>query len=78
MAVNQERDMSSEFHQGIEENSYMQLTPNRGCVEHPPVERLDWPTYQQVLRHRHDPMADHRPAVHEIHTKGTNTTNRRT
>jgi hypothetical protein len=78
MAVNQSRDMSSEFHQGIEENSYMQLTPNRANVENPPLERLQWPTYGQVLLHRHDPMVSRRPVSHEVHTSGTATNNRRT
>jgi hypothetical protein len=81
MAVNQSRNMSAEFHTGIEENSYMQLTPNRGgVIENPPIERLSWPTYAQCLQHRDaaDPFAGRRPVAHEVHTGGTATNNRRT
>jgi hypothetical protein len=79
MAVNQTRNMSAEFHQGVEENSYMQLTPNRGgVIEHPPYDRLTWPTYAQVLRHCNDPFEGARPIASEIHAGGTPTNNRRT
>lgn len=58
MAVNNTRSMSAEFHQGYVDPSYMHLTPDRGgVVEHPPVERMSWPTYRQVEQHPHDPMS---------------------
>ena len=79
MAVNQTRNMTAELHQGIEENSYMQLTPNRGgVIEHVPYDRLTWPTYAQALKHANDPFEGHRPIAHEVHTGGTPTNNRRT
>ena len=46
MAVNQSRSMNADFAQGSVDNTYIQLTPNRGNVENPPVERLSWPRYQ--------------------------------
>lgn len=73
MAKNRTRDMSSELHLGITENSYMRLAPNRGgLIEEPRAERLDWPTYQQVERH-----VEPEPVVKqydEVHTRGTRTT----
>jgi hypothetical protein len=46
MAVNRSRDMNSELHLGLVENSYIRLDPNRGgIVEHDKAERLSWPTY---------------------------------
>ena len=46
MAVNSERSMNVDFHQGVIDRSYIQLTPDRGgIVENPPVERLAWPRF---------------------------------
>jgi hypothetical protein len=77
MAVNRSRDVAFEFHEGITDNTYMQLCPNRVAVENPPVDRLTWPTYAQVERHREDPAVDMNPyGVAEIHTRGTQTNRR--
>jgi hypothetical protein len=52
MAVNNTRSMNGDFHQGVIDNSYIQLTPDRGgLVEWPPVDRLTWPTYRQAEQH---------------------------
>jgi hypothetical protein len=48
MAVNASRSMDLEFNQGSIDNTYIQLTPNRGCVENAPVERYSWPRYEHV------------------------------
>jgi hypothetical protein len=48
MAVNDSRSMNADFHQGVIDRSYIQLTPDRGVVENPPVDRLLWPTYQHA------------------------------
>jgi hypothetical protein len=46
MAVNDSRSMNADFHQGVVDRSYIQLTPDRGGeVENPPIERLAWPHY---------------------------------
>lgn len=45
MAKNQTRHMDGEFHQGVVDRTYIQLCPDRGVVENPPLERLAWPTY---------------------------------
>ena len=58
MAVNSERSMIADLHQGITDNSYMQLCPGRGCVENPPLERLSWPTYAQVEKHEDPPFIE--------------------
>lgn len=74
MAVNRSRNMSSEFHTGVVEPSYMHLTPDRCCVENPPVERMGWPTYRQVEQHLNDPFPGAPSQFHEISTRGTDTT----
>ena len=52
MAVNSERSMNADFHQGVIDRSYIQLTPDRGgVVENPPIDRLGWPTYRQAELH---------------------------
>jgi len=56
MAKNQTRSMGAEFAQGGVDRSYIQLTPDRGVVENPPVERLCWPTYvnaERCIDHSH-------------------------
>jgi hypothetical protein len=58
MAVNNSRSMNAEFHQGHIDRSYIQLTPDRGNVEHPPVERLLWPTYGQAELHAESPFIE--------------------
>jgi hypothetical protein len=58
MAVNNSRSMNAEFSQGHIDRSYIQLTPNRGVVEHPPVERLSWPTYRQAELHAESPFIE--------------------
>ena len=51
MAVNDERSMNADFHQGVIDRSYIQLAPDRGgIVEYPPVDRLLWPTYRAAER----------------------------
>ena len=56
MAINQSRSMGVEFHQGIIDDTYIQLTPDRGVVENPPVERLAWPQYTNAEKWPHDPF----------------------
>ncbi len=51
MAVNNSRSMNADFHQGVIDRSYIQLTPDRGVVENPPVDRLTWPTYRHAEMH---------------------------
>lgn len=51
MAVNDSRSMNADFHQGVIDNSYIQLTPDRGAVEHLPTERLSWPQYRSAEQH---------------------------
>ena len=58
MAKNQSRSMNAEFQQGEVDNTYIQLTPNRGVVENPPIERLSWPTYGQAERHDESPFLE--------------------
>jgi len=58
MAVNNSRSLNAEFHQGHIDRSYIQLTPDRGVVEHPPIERLSWPTYGQAERHMESPFIE--------------------
>jgi hypothetical protein len=48
MAVNDSRSMNQDFHQGIVDNTYIQLCPGRGNVEAPPISRLHWPQYNNV------------------------------
>lgn len=58
MAVNDTRSMNEDFHQGTVDNTYIQLTPSRGSVENPPVERMDWPQYQNVERWPESPFLE--------------------
>lgn len=55
---NQTRSEGAEFAQGAVDNTYIQLTPNRGNAENPPVERMDWPTYAQAERHIDHPFLE--------------------
>lgn len=51
--------MLGDFSQGVIDNSYIQLMPNRGgVIPVPPLERLDWPTYAQAERHQDDSMIE--------------------
>ena len=58
MAVNDSRSMIADFHQGVIDNTYMQLCPNKGNVENPPLARMDWPTYAQVEQHEDPPFIE--------------------
>lgn len=58
MTVNNSRSMNAEFHQGHIDRSYIQLTPDRGAVEHPPIERLSWPTYAHAELHQESPFIE--------------------
>lgn len=51
MAVNNSGSMNMDFHQGVIDRSYIQLTPDRGNVEWPPIDRLTWPTYRGAERY---------------------------
>ncbi len=45
--------MRAELEQGIVDNTYIRLHPNRGGeVENNDSERLTWPTYTQAEQHR--------------------------
>ena len=58
MAVNESRNMSSEFMQGTVDSTYMMLVPDRGgVVENPNIERLGWPIYKQAEQHMTFPKA---------------------
>jgi hypothetical protein len=55
----QDRSMQAEFSQGIVDNSYIQLAPNRGGqIENYPIDRLSWPTYRQAELHKDDSMIE--------------------
>ena len=58
MAVNDTRSMNGDFHQGSIDNTYIQLTPDRGNVENPPVERYEWPTYANVEKWPESPFLE--------------------
>lgn len=58
MAVNDSRSMISELHLGAVDRTFIQLTPNRGVVENPPVARMSWPTYAQCERHVDPPFIE--------------------
>jgi hypothetical protein len=58
MAVNDERSMVADFHQGVIDNTYIRLYPNRGNVEIPPYERMTWPTYAQAEKHIDPPFIE--------------------
>jgi hypothetical protein len=58
MAANQSRSMNGDFAQGSVDCTYIQLTPNRGNPENPPIERLDWPQYQNVEKWPESPFLE--------------------
>lgn len=59
MAKNQTRSMDAEFAQGSVDETYIQLTPDRGgVVEWPPVDRLGWPTYRRCGQDRSSPFLE--------------------
>ena len=58
MAVNDSRSMIGDFHQGVIDESYIQLAPDRGNVENPPLARMTWPTYAQAERHEDPPFIE--------------------
>jgi hypothetical protein len=58
MAVNSERSMTADFHQGVIDNTYQALVPNRGNVEIPPRDRMTWPTFRQVELHVDPPFIE--------------------
>jgi hypothetical protein len=58
MATNDTRSMNQEFNQGSIDNTYIQLIPNRGCVENPPIERYQWPQYQNADRWPESPFLE--------------------
>ena len=80
MAVNQSRDLRTELFEGLTENSYIRLAPNRGgVVEDTNPERMGWPTYQRAESHISVNPAHLSPGqAAEVHTAGTETTGRRT
>lgn len=79
---NQSRSMQGEFSQGIVDNSYIQLAPNRGGEFHVPVDRLTWPTYAQAELHADDSMIEammeHLPRPIERLTRADNSDQRLT
>lgn len=80
MAVNRSRDMVSELHQGVIDNTYIQLAPNRGGVHPVETERLSWPTYQRAEQRAAHPFETHPTFLaeaDEVTTKGTPTTRNR-
>ena len=56
MAVNSSRSMTADFHQGAIDETYIQLCPDRGVVENPPVARMAWPTYANAELHEDPPF----------------------
>jgi hypothetical protein len=51
--------MTLEFNQGNIDNTYISIVPNRGgVIEHPPIDRLTWPTYMQAERHKESPFVE--------------------
>jgi hypothetical protein len=58
MAVNSERSMLADFHQGVVDNTYIHLVPNRGNVENPPYDRMTWPIYGQAEKHVDPPFIE--------------------
>lgn len=74
MSVNQSRSMNAELAQGGVDRTYIQLTPDRGNVENPPIERMSWPTFAQVEQHVDHPMVEahirRAPLPREVKTTG--------
>lgn len=57
--ANRQRSMLADFSQGIVDNSYIQLMPDRGgLIDAPPYDRLTWPQYAQAELHRDDSMIE--------------------
>jgi hypothetical protein len=56
--ANQSRSMQADFSQGIVDNSYITIAPDRGGEFHAPIDRLTWPTYAQAELHRDDSMIE--------------------
>lgn len=53
------RSMLVDFSQGIVDNSYIQLMPDRGgIIDAPPWDRLSWPQYRQAELHVNDSMIE--------------------
>lgn len=80
MAVNRSRDMVSELHQGVIDNTYIQLAPNRGGVHPVEAEKMSWPTYQRAEQRGEHPFATHPlflSGFDEVTTSGTPTTRNR-
>ena len=55
---NEFESMGASFAQGSVDCTYIQLTPNRKMVEHPPIDRLTWPRYQNAERWSSDPFVE--------------------
>jgi hypothetical protein len=55
MAVNNTRSMNADLHQGCVDSTYISLTPHRGNVENPPIERMTWPQYGNAEKWADDP-----------------------
>jgi hypothetical protein len=74
MSVNQSRSMNAELTQGSVDNTYIQLTPNRGVVENPPIERLDWPQFRNAEKWPESPFLEahvrRAPLPREVKTTG--------
>ena len=80
MAVNRSRDMVSELHQGVIDNTYIQLAPNRGGSHPVEAEKMSWPTYARAEQKPEHPFATHPNFLadfDEVHTSGTPTTRNR-
>jgi hypothetical protein len=75
MAVNDSRSMTTEFVQGTVDSTYIALTPDRGVVENPPVDRLDWPQYARAELDADPPFgeAHTRRAMHPVEYKTSQT-----
>lgn len=58
MAVNDTRSMNADFAQGTVDRTYIELTPNRCCVENPPLERYQWPQYANCDRWPESPFLE--------------------
>lgn len=58
MAVNDTRSMNADFEQGSIDCTYIQLAPNRGAVENPPLERRTWPQFQHAEQWPESPFME--------------------
>lgn len=74
MAVNNFRSMNLDFSEGSVDRTYIQLTPNRANVEHPPLDRYAWPQYTNCGLWPSDPFIEahisRMPLPREIKTTG--------